>query len=175
MHTPTHTPMHTIFVIYIYTHNAMLTLTSVCNAISPYHSLISEGQLGIRPTNCDSMLNDICVRNILRGQSVKLCTRKTLIPSSTPPEGRVTQFIRAYWRRKRSEGNLEDVYKCFENGICFTQPVDHHCYSEVNESCITVSDVQENEMFSLELLVHPDIEYSSRTVTFALQIFQGSV
>ena len=106
---------------------------------------------------------------------MKLCTRKTLMPSSTPPEGRVTKFIRAHWRRKRSEGNFEDLYKCFENGICFTQSVNHHRYSEVNESCITISDVQEDEIFSLELLVNPDMEYSSRTVTFALQIFKGSV
>ena len=78
-------------------------------------SLISEGQLNISPTNCNSVLNDICVRNIHRGQSVKLCTR-TSIPS-TPLEGRVTKFIGAHWHRKRSEGNLEDLFECFENGF----------------------------------------------------------
>ena len=152
----------------------------MCNAICLCLSLFPEGQLGISPTDCDSKLNDICVKNIYRGQSVKLCTGNTLIPSSMPPEGgRVTKFIGAHWRRKKAEGNLEDLYECFENGSCVegsqtTPPVDHHRYSDVNDSCITISDVQENEIVSLELLVNPDIEYSSRTVTFALQIIIGT-
>ena len=111
---------------------------------------------------------------------MKLCTRKILVPPSTPPEGgRIAKFIRAHWRREKSEGNLEDLYECFENGFCAegsqtTPPVDYHRYSNVNDSCITISDVQENEIFSLELLVHPDIEYPPRTVTFALQTIKGT-
>ena len=105
---------------------------------------------------------------------MKLCTRKTLVPSM-PPEGRVAKFIGARWRREKREGNWEDLYECFENGSCVereqTSPsVDYLRYSDVNESCITISDVQENEIFSLELLINPDIEYPSRTVTFAIQI-----
>ena len=97
------------------------------------------------------------------------------MPSSMPPEGRVTKFIRAHWRREKSGEILEDLYECFENCFCVegsqtTPPVDYHRYSDVNDSCITISDVQENEIFSLELLVNPDIEYSPRTVTFALQL-----
>ena len=111
---------------------------------------------------------------------MKLCTRKTLMPPA-PLEGRVTKFIGAQWRREKRGGNFEDLYECFKNGSCefeggqTTPSVDHLRYSDVNESCITISDVQEDEIFSLELLVHPDIGYPSRTVTFALQILKGSV
>ena len=110
---------------------------------------------------------------------MELCTRKTLTPS-TPPKGRVTKFIGAHWQREKSEGNLEDLYECFKNGSCVegnqtTPPVDYHRYSDVNESCITISDVQEDEIFLLELLVNPDIEYSPRTVTFAIQTIKGIV
>ena len=185
MHTYMHTHPHThaqYIICHAYTHTLQYvsrTSICVCITISPCLSLISEGQLGISPMNCDSLLNDICVKNILPGQSVKLCTRKTLVPS-TPPEGHVIKFIQAHWRKKRSEGNFEELYECFENGSCVeesqtTPPVDYHRYSDVNDSCITISGVQEDKIFSLELLVNPDIEYSSRTVTFALQTIKGSV
>ena len=109
---------------------------------------------------------------------MKLCTRKTLVPS-TPLEGRVTKFIGARWRREKRGGNFIDLYECFENGSCegsqTTPSVDHYRYSDVTESCITISDVQEDEIVSLELLVDPDIEFSSRTVSFALQVLKGSV
>ena len=105
------------------------------------------------------------------GQSVTLCTKKTMKPSTVPPGGHAVDYIGTYWRKEGGAGNWEDLYKIF--GYCgrvkqLSSSINYTHYSDVSAFCLTIGSVQENEAYSVHLSINPELDYSSRTAFFSL-------
>ena len=119
-------------------------------------SMSIPGLLNINPLNCDSISHDHWVKYVKRGQPVTLCTIQTTTPSKIPQEKHVISVTGSLWFVVDKKGSKILLYTCFE-GSCIqnSSSLNYTRYSAVNDSCLTIDDVQEYERYVFSANFHP--------------------
>ena len=106
------------------------------------------------------MSEGVCVKHVKRGQSVTLCITLITTPSTIPQGNNVISVSNSSWLLHYG-GVSKPLYTCLR-GSCKlwsnSSDVNYTRYSVVtanNNSCLTVTDVQEDEVYVLEVVYNP--------------------
>ena len=85
-----------------------------------------------------------------------LCTIQTTTPSKIPQGKHVISVTRSLWFIVDKTGTQIPLYTCF-NGSCIQNSLNlnYTRYSAVNDSCLTIDDVQENKRYVFSANFHP--------------------
>ena len=148
MHTHTHTCMHT------HTYTCIIRVPRLHYIEVIFHSL---GLINMIPVNCNSTSEGNCVKQVKRGQPVTLCTSHTTTPSTIPKGKHVISVSNSSWV-VIYKGVSKPLFTC-SRGSCTSlsnsSDVNYTRYSMVTANCLTVSDVQEDEVFVLNVHFYP--------------------
>ena len=101
------------------------------------------------PVNCNSTSERSCVKQVERGKPVTLCTSHTTTPSIIPEGKHVISVSNSSWL-VICKGVSKPLFTC-SRGSCKplsnSSDVNYTRYSMVTANCLTVTDVQEDEVF----------------------------
>ena len=139
------------------------------------------------PVNCNSISNGSCVKQVKKGQSVTLCTRHTTTPSTIPRGKHVISVSNSSWLVIH-EGVLKPLYTCSSSSckpLSNSSDVNYTRYSTATANCLTVSDVQEEEVYVLKVHFYPvtpsvttvsfDIKYTGELIVSKLMIYMCAI
>ena len=108
------------------------------------------------PLDCNSIQEGVCMKHVKRGQPVILCTKLTTTPSTIPLGKHVISVLYSSWLINH-RGVSKTLYTC-SRGSCKpltnSSDVDYTRYS-VTASCLTVTDLQEEEVYVLKVYFSP--------------------
>lgn len=105
---------------------------------------------GIQPLQCDSLSNNICVRNIPRGQTVKLCSQLVTHPSSISGGTEVNSIVGSKWK----DSNSTVIVQCRRKDNCTTTvPLDSGKVELEGDwaLCVTVHNVTSTQSYRYSL------------------------
>ena len=130
--------------------------------------------MNITPLDCDSKSEGVCVKHVKRGQPVTLCTKYTTTPSTISSRENVIVISNSLWL-VNDGGVPNTLYSC-SRGSCKawfnSSHVNHTRYSAVTANCLTINDVEEDEVYVLKAYFSPITTHVSK-VSFHM-IYNGT-
>jgi hypothetical protein len=113
------------------------------------------GVMGLTPLSCDEPSNDICKKNVIRGDDVTLCVNLTTFPASVDDEyqDNVLNISHSYWY-KFVQSNHVPLSAC-DGTTCRSDSSRPYHFNNDSPwySCMTVPNVAENMQFSYEVTI----------------------
>ena len=120
------------------------------------------------------MQEGACVKHVKRGQPVILCTRHTTTPATIPQGKHALNVSNSLWLLNYG-GVTKTLYTCSGDSCqpgSNSSDLKYTRYSVVTANCLTVSDVQEDEIYVLKVYYTPSTPHVSN-VSFHMKYYDG--